>query len=446
MNVRVAVPRRSDDGRRDDLWKFCRNWWADNHPTLEVVEGHHVEGPFNRAAAINRAADGSWDVLVVADGDVIADPQQVTGAVERAATTGRMTLAYTHYAALNQQMTDRVLAGYDGDWAPGAKLRMTTHVSSIVAVPRTLWDKVAGFDERFVGWGYEDLAFAAACRVLGGGLERISGTVWHLWHPDSPERNRKSSGMRAGAGLSARYLWAVDPTAMEALIAERVDDGVVLVVVTDGRRHCIAESIPAAEKRLTGLPIVRKVICDDSGDGDYQAWLRLEFPGYELVHRGKRRGFGGAVSCAWETALASGAPWVFWLEDDMLLEREVDLAAIARVLTHNPHVLQMALRRQAWFQAELEAGGVVEQYPEAYDDCQNAEGDSWLEHRLFWTTNPHLVARAVLAAHTWPVKSHSEALFARQALVGTNRSGYWGRRDDDPHVTHIGAERSGNGY
>ena len=49
---------------RDALWVFCRPWWHDRFPDWPIIEGHHVTGLFNRAAAVNAAARlaGDWDV------------------------------------------------------------------------------------------------------------------------------------------------------------------------------------------------------------------------------------------------------------------------------------------------------------------------------------------------------------------------------------------------
>lgn len=438
--IPMLVPRRPDGGRRDQLWQFCRAWWADKHPDLKPVEGHHLDGPFNRSTAINQAADmaGDWDVALIADSDVLCDPDQIDAAVTAARATGRLTLPFNRYLAMREPMTTRVLAGYDGAWTPGPELTMATHVSSLLVVPRQLWDRVGGFDERFVGWGHDDVAFAAACRVLGGGIDRIAGDVFHLWHPHSPER-RGNPWLTASADMAKRYHAATDPAAMRRLVDERHPDGVCLVVVTHGRRDCIARAIPSAEANLHGLPIQRRIISDDSDDIEYQAWLRLTFPGWDVIG-GTKAGFAGNVLRGRKAAIASGQPWVFWLEDDFTFNRPVNLAVMAGVLEQRPHITQMALRRQAWFPAELRVGGFIEQDPDAYVDF-----DGWLEHRKFFTTNPHLVRRSLLIEHEWPKSAGSEMAFSRRLLVGERTAGYWGSRHDEPWVHHDG-QRTGIGY
>jgi len=217
-SVWFLVPWRPDGEHRDRLWEFCRKHWETVCGDIEIHTAD-VPGTFSRAASINRAAVGDWDVGVILDADVVADAEQVYAAVATARATGHLTFAFTHYAGLAPHMTNRVLAGYEGDRDLGVRYRSEQHESSIAAVPRALFDEVGGFDPRFVGWGQEDVAFAQACRVLGG-IERVPGTVWHLWHPRSPERDKGKDSYRAAQLLGARYREARTPDVMRALLAE----------------------------------------------------------------------------------------------------------------------------------------------------------------------------------------------------------------------------------
>lgn len=441
--VKIVVPRRSDGGRRDQLWAFVKGYWQTTFPEWTITEGHDDDGPFNRGAAVNEAARqaGKFDVLLIVDGDVICDEAQVRAAVARAVETGRMSLPYDEYRALDRRMTDQVLGGFVGDWGRG-RFKMTTHISSVVAVPSKLWAEVGGFDERIEGHGMDDVVLAHACRVLGGGIERIPGIVWHLWHPKSPEDDRKARTRIAGDALSRRFIAEYDPTRLRALIAERDSSGAVLIVVTHGRRECITKTIPAALKNLKGIPIERVVICDDSADLEYQCFLRLTFPEAEVVAGVKPGGFSGNTRRAWDVARGDGRPWVVIFEDDFILERPVDLAAMAEVISAEG-LLQMVLKRQPWFPAEIEAGGFMEADPDRYRDEVTA-GHEWVSFDAFWT-NPYLAPRQTFVNEDWPSARGSEAIFARYVKQKHLRSGYWGPLSSDPIVTHIG-DRDGTGY
>lgn len=229
---------------------------------------------------------------------------------------------------------------------------------------------------------------------------------------------------------------------------------ITLLVMTDGRRDCIAETIPSALASLSG-PITDRVIHDDSGDPDYRAWLADQFPTFTLIGaQSGRSGFGGAIASAWAWLVAnSSTQFVFHLEDDFIFNRIVNLEAMADVLVRHSHITQMALRRQPWNDDERAAGGIVEQHPDDYREVAGLHGYpvgdhlAWLEHRRFFTTNPSLY-RTELCRRGWPTASNSEGrfsidLFAHDPLL---RSGFWGARDSGEWVTHIGRDRVGSGY
>lgn len=225
---------------------------------------------------------------------------------------------------------------------------------------------------------------------------------------------------------------------------------IVLLVMTDGRRDCIEQAIPSAEANLHG-PITRRVIHDDSGDEEYREWLRDRFPAYDLIwHPLGRQGFGGAYRNAWRYLTQCEEPYVFSTEDDFTFSRPVFLTEMMSVLDAEPHIVQLALRRQPWNDEERAAGGVVEQHPADYVERWHPRlghpGFHYLEHRRFFTTNPSFYRRA-LCAKGWPDVEHSEGIFSHQLLEDPDlRFAFWGARESGEWVTHIGAERVGTGY
>lgn len=224
--VAILVPRRAGIADRDRLWDFARTWWERDFPDWELVEGHHDVGPFNRSAAINDAAHqvGDWGAAVIIDADVLADPDTVRTAVDVALATDRMVLAYNERIHLSQKGTERVLAGFQGNWKSSAMVsqRLTDSCSSCVVVSRALWDKVAGFDERFEGWGWEDVAFRIACETFSGRpMITLGSTLWHLWHRTSHENNRAEPTFVANKARGDRYKAAhMNEAAVQELLDE----------------------------------------------------------------------------------------------------------------------------------------------------------------------------------------------------------------------------------
>lgn len=228
---------------------------------------------------------------------------------------------------------------------------------------------------------------------------------------------------------------------------------IALLIITDGRDEELAATITSAADNLCG-PVSERWMFDDTGDANHRAALARRYPAYAVLGEAQRQGFGGAIRCAWaHLATHCKARWVFHLEADFTFTRPVNLAAMSTVLSRNPVLVQMALRRQAWNDAERAAGGVVEQHPHAYTPHHDEAGNTWLEHRLFYTTNPSLY-RVSLCATGWPHGAHSEGVMTHRLLnTGSPevpahwvRFGYWGQREDQPWVTHIGTTRAGEGY
>ena len=193
----ILVPYRSDGEHRDRVWDFTRRWLLQRHPNCPIYVGTSPAGPFNRSAAINRAAEDAsrWDVAVVCDPDTVVSPVQLESAVHRAHSTGLLVSALTEVVELTQRSTARLLADNITDLRALRAMRTRTKddltQSSVIAVPRTLWDAVGGFDEGFRGWGCEDTAFwIAATRHAGVGRHRpgdgaplrVPGPAYQLWH------------------------------------------------------------------------------------------------------------------------------------------------------------------------------------------------------------------------------------------------------------------------
>lgn len=192
----MLVPRRADGGQRDRVWR-----WLKSRLPFEVFEGHHDDGPFNRSAALNAAAvaAGDWDVAIVNDADCLVPADQLHTAAAQAFASARLVLAFDTYHYLSRLGTERVLNGcrhFEActEWSDQIG-------NSPVAVPRALWDRVGGFDERFIGWGYEDVAFVEAC----GGADRIAGPLFHQWH-EPGEREAQPHFLANRSVLVEHYL------------------------------------------------------------------------------------------------------------------------------------------------------------------------------------------------------------------------------------------------
>lgn len=229
----ILVGLRLGEHYRDRNWAFARRYWEE---TLgwPVVEGHYYDpGPFSLARASNRAAAGAgdWDVALYVGADFFLKyPRQAVVAVERARATRQLTFAHDVLVQLEDQETSHLIeaqgrvgsiAAVDGHLNPSGIHHRNTF-SGVLAVPRALWDEVGGFDERFVGWGYDDIALWCACSAIGGGFQRVPGMMFHLWHPRDRADNEESPEFPANQVLGNRYLAAKgNRAAMLEILAEQ---------------------------------------------------------------------------------------------------------------------------------------------------------------------------------------------------------------------------------
>jgi hypothetical protein len=213
---------------------------------------------------------------------------------------------------------------------------------------------------------------------------------------------------------------------------------VALLVIGDGRDHlrqATVDSLAAAigidygDPSSVGRHLVGMVTVDD---------------------REHKLGFCGAIQQGWQRL--RDAPfefdYVFHLEEDWLFERPFNLAHLAALLDAEPRLAQVAFRRNAVAPAEKRAGGLVELWPQMYEEKRWSDGEivvDYLEHSLYFTTNPSLYRRSLIDS-TWPDGPRCEETFGEALVAHGYRFALLGRHADRPWVRHTGTIRTGTGY
>lgn len=530
MRVVLLVPWRTDDGPRAAVWAVCRRRWEALFPDWPIYEGVSPDGPFQRAAAINHAARqaGSWDVAVIIDADVMLPPENVREAVRIATTTGKVTWAHRRWRELTEAATLRLIGKRSDLYAPGilgsggvegsdlmaddghGKPLLDLYVSSTtplsfsccIAIRRDAWDTVGGFDERFVGWGHEDTAFAAATAWYAG-WARVDGDVLNLWHPRLPgagradklRQDRYTPQAIMNERLGIRYTfarlrdmgWADLPTRAPQEAIDRdirnlrtIDDGriesygdddrwrdwwptipelvdgaktyrtgtVTLILHTGGqperwpeRREYLRLSLASLVEQVSG-PIVQRVVYDCWGDPDIRAELEAMVPhGFYVVGPSKPTDFTESMQAMWKyLGKRAQGDYIFAVEDDFTYERPVDLGSMIGILREAPHLAQVALLRDACYPDERQDPSSILGWPRPAFTFR----EGWFEHRLFFTLNPSLFRKA-LTKRPWPAGKHSETLFGKALLNDPKTRGAF-LGDGSEWIRHIGQVRAGVGY
>lgn len=187
--VSVLIPYKPDNGMRDQSFAWVKRFHEVVMPDVELCIGEDQSSPFNRSAAINAAAKKSTrNVLVIADGDIIYDPQILIQA-HRLLDKHPWVIPYGKWWNISTSST-QILLNSNPKWPLPQDLEVKSRykrfkpVSGLIVLPRRNYDIVEGFDERFQGWGGEDLAFNVAMNTLCGKYKRIeNNSIYHLWHP-----------------------------------------------------------------------------------------------------------------------------------------------------------------------------------------------------------------------------------------------------------------------
>lgn len=181
MDVVTLVPWRAGDPRREKYWERVR-------PHLEAL-GYPLftgdsEGPWARSAACNAAAQaaGAWEIALVADADTFLEPDVVHRTIQLVARTRGAARPHDHRWMLNSAASKLFLAHGASQLEPGRHLRGDAPGGGALVVHREAFDEVGGYDERFIGWGYEDSAMNIELASRRR-WERVPGNSYHLSHP-----------------------------------------------------------------------------------------------------------------------------------------------------------------------------------------------------------------------------------------------------------------------
>jgi hypothetical protein len=514
--VVILVPWRTDNGHRERLWGLAKARWQALFPDWPIYEGAPPPGEWNRSAALNDAAKraGKWDMALVIDADVILSRSQVARAVETAEALGKVTWAFRQWGELTQDATERLLASPDEAMVPeldpkpeDVKKVNPIAWSNCFAVPRKVWDALGGFDERFVGWGGEDTAFAAAVQGLHG-WERIEGTSWNLWHEPSGRkprtrdyawnmrlRDRYAFALRRDhqlhdrdreprpgehlqdmynheefeshhtvrrfcyCGECARKLGLPDwsrwwPT-LEELVARTLPaPEVALVVHTGGapetwpqRSAYLRASLASLNERLKLTSWERRVIWSDWGDTFREPLeaIAAEY-GFYLPSRltpESRLGYAGSMQAMWRYIRNMVRATYVFQTED-----DFDICRDVDVAAM-ASVLDAnpELVQMALLRAPISdrerQRGTILGYPPSDFSPHEQDGHQWLEHNHFFTCNPSLF-RTSLTEQAWPSGDHSEAVYGRRLFASGLRSALWG--EGETWIEHTGKVRAGGPY
>lgn len=190
MKVSVLMPfRPSDDPWRHDSSVWVVQRLVRSHPDWELVFGDRA-GEFNRGASINDAAAmATGDIYAIVDSDTFTNNGFAAEALGLVVKGAPWAYPYGRYYNLCGYKTREILDSSPiADFArpnPDEVEFDLSSTSGFIFMDSKAYEEMGGFDERFIGWGGEDVAFFEAAKAVLGMPPRIDGWVGHLWHGSS---------------------------------------------------------------------------------------------------------------------------------------------------------------------------------------------------------------------------------------------------------------------
>lgn len=144
-----------------------------------------------KGACLNHgAAYATEDTLLLLDADCWFPPDWLAACVDyidhqrELGTWPGVLLPYDRFCFLSPEASDKVAAGA----YPTAKFahEACPSVGGAIFVDRTLWQRIHGADEGYVGWGAEDRDLAMRLQhAIAQPIPRLAQPLWHLHHEEA---------------------------------------------------------------------------------------------------------------------------------------------------------------------------------------------------------------------------------------------------------------------
>ncbi len=255
--VSLLVPFRADGARRQETWDWLKRYWAHELPGAKIIMGDSGDVPFSKTTSVNQAArKARGDIFVILDADCYIPGSVILDCAKQIRQARKYKhplwfMPYRHFYRLTDDVSHEVLNSDPKNslWDFNAEISHAISgdphteptISSAIPdvkgnwygaliqiMPREAFFKAGMMDERFAGWGGEDVSFLHAVDTLYGKHKTTANGVFHLWHPNRGEtvHNRIWAGQeKAGVNSSLAWRYGVaqgDKGKMRKLVNEHV--------------------------------------------------------------------------------------------------------------------------------------------------------------------------------------------------------------------------------
>ena len=203
MKLGIVIPWRPQPNRTAAFHMAVESI-SDAFPDASIYFSDTESDRFNLSASRNRgcrfAMKDGCDVMLVLDADVLVEKEAVENSMRVASDLGVVSLPYVFFNRLNDELSTSLL---NKELLPeeirsrGIGSLNQNHFGGAYVLTASTFLRLNGWDERFVGWGFEDNAFEAAHKVLlDRGFHRSAGHAITFDHEDRDQNNVEDNRQR----------------------------------------------------------------------------------------------------------------------------------------------------------------------------------------------------------------------------------------------------------
>jgi hypothetical protein len=190
MKLGIVIPWRPQPNRVA-AFHMAVEEISDAFPDASIYFSDTESERFNLSASRNRgcrfAMKDGCDIMLVLDADVLVEKEAVENSMRVASELGVVSLPYVVFNRINEDLSTSLLnkeLSAEEIRRSGVGSPSQSEMGGAYVLTASTFLRLNGWDERFVGWGFEDNAFEADHKVLlDRGFHRSAGhaiTFEHL--------------------------------------------------------------------------------------------------------------------------------------------------------------------------------------------------------------------------------------------------------------------------
>lgn len=195
MKIGIVIPWRPQPSRMAAK-KFVVAHYKKMLPEAKIYFADKKGGRWNISGSRNIGCDmaiaDGCDVIVVSDADVYVQKETLIDACKYSFENNLCSLPFHHLGGIDEDEVPKFIK-YGVDGKTEYRIKWTkAQMGGVCVITPKLFKLMNGWDERFTGWGYEDLAFRVAhILITNSEIHRSDAGAFWLGHSDRDKSTEK---------------------------------------------------------------------------------------------------------------------------------------------------------------------------------------------------------------------------------------------------------------